>query len=192
MPGGAWICDLRIDGKKVTIKTKVHAETVSGEIKEVLLQDHANGVPIQDPTLFQKLFMTTSNLQSSGIIAVGALLSVSLQGVVSSMFKSPYSWFCEWSDKKYTSFDRKMSGVAKHNEAAAGYEKVYFSDMVGCEELEILARKIANFIKHPERYERAQIEEHRGILLHRKNNVCKSIANIDQRRAWFRQRITIY
>lgn len=43
---------------------------------------------------------------------------------------------------------------------------VYFEDMTGAQHLEELAHKIANFMQHPERYERAQIEEHRGILLY--------------------------
>ncbi|MBP6892433.1 AAA family ATPase [Candidatus Babeliales bacterium] len=116
-------------------------------------------------TPFQKLSMISDNLQKAGIITVGALLAINLKDVFSWMYKDSYAWMKEKSGKTLKDYDQKLQGTAKQNVSKNGYEKVYFKDMVGCEELETLAKKIANFMKHPERYERAQIEEHRGILL---------------------------
>ena len=82
------------------------------------------------------------------------------------MYQAPAHWLLEKANEKVHILDQKLQGTAKANIDDFGYEKVYFKDMVGCAELERLARKIASFMKHPERYERAQIEEHRGILLY--------------------------
>lgn len=122
-------------------------------------------VDIQEFTPFQKLTTVSENLQKAGIVTVGALLAVNLKDLFSWMYSDSYAWMKEKSGKALKDYDQKLQGTAKQNVSKNGYEKVYFKDMVGCEELEELAKKIANFMKHPERYERAQIEEHRGILL---------------------------
>lgn len=130
-----------------------------------------NRIPMDSPnspveaTPFQNLVSSTYHLNRMGVLSVGALLSFSLQDVIKSMYKDYYDWVTDISNKKYRQMDKKLSGTAKQNVQEEGYEKVYFKDMVGSEELEDLAKKIANFMKHPERYERSQIEEHRGILL---------------------------
>ncbi len=132
---------------------------------------NANGIPVKSTdnintfTPFQKLTTLSDNLQKAAIIAVGPLLAVNLKDLFSWMYSDSYAWMKEKSGKALKDYDQKLQGTAKQNLSKNGYEKVYFKDMVGCEELELLAKKIANFMKHPDRYERAQIEEHRGILL---------------------------
>jgi len=125
-------------------------------------QSRANGLI---PTPFQNLVSSTYHLNKAGVISVGALLTFTLQDVIKGLFKDYYDWAQDIGHKKGRQLDKKLSGTEKPNAQEEGYEKVYFKDMVGSEELEQLAKKIANFMKHPERYERAQIEEHRGILL---------------------------
>lgn len=114
----------------------------------------------------QKICMGIENLSSIGLITTGALLSLNYKEILGSMWQDPYNWFYDISAKKVNDIDKQLQGTAKANVNNEGWEKVYFKDMVGCKELEQLARKIANFMKHPERYERAHIEEHRGILLY--------------------------
>lgn len=130
---------------------------ITGELEPI--------IPGQKLTPFQNLAISLQNFNKAGIVTVGALLSVNFQDVIKGMYKDYYDWAHEIGNKKYKQFDKKISGTEKPNAQEEGYEKVYFKDMVGCEELEQLAKKIATFMKHPERYERAQIEEHRGILL---------------------------
>ncbi len=119
----------------------------------------------KEQTIIQRIITTLKKLNSSGIIATSAALTLNYKEILTWMYKEPTYWAQEQVIKKATALDQKLQGTAKPNITNNGYEKVYFKDMVGCEELELLARKIANFMKHPERYERAQIEEHRGILL---------------------------
>lgn len=44
-------------------------------------------------------------------------------------------------------------------------KKVYFKDMIGCEHLEQLAHELADFLKHPKRYQNSGIIPETGILL---------------------------
>lgn len=67
--------------------------------------------------------------------------------------------------KRWNQFDTILLGTDKKYDLGE-CERVFFQDMTGAEHLEELAKKITNYLLHPERYERAQIEEHRGILLH--------------------------
>jgi ATP-dependent Zn protease len=120
---------------------------------------------ISDQTLAQKLLIAQESLIGAGLLATGAMISLNYKDLFSWMYSDSYAWMKEKSGKALKDYDQKLQGTAKQNVSKNGYEKVYFKDMVGCEELEELAKKIANFMKHPERYERAQIEEHRGILL---------------------------
>jgi cell division protease FtsH len=127
-------------------------------------------------TIFQSLSKCTKSLQSSGIITIGALCTVSISGITEYLLGDWYQKGKLTGEKTLDDLDKLMTG-SKANKAlnADGQEKVYFKDLVGCEELETLAKKIANFIKHPERYERAQIEEHRGILLYGPPQTGKSL-----------------
>ncbi len=122
-------------------------------------------VSINKFTPFQKLTTIGKDLQAAGIITFGALCTLNFQEIFSWMYGDSIAWMKENGGKALKKYDQKLQGTAKQNLSKNGYEKAYFKDMVGCEELESLAKKIANFMKYPERYERAQIEEHRGILL---------------------------
>ena len=126
---------------------------------------HKKRFDINEFTPFQKLTTVGKDLQTAGVLAFGTLLTINFKDLFSWMYSDSYAWIKENGGKALKDYDQKLQGTAKQNVSKNGYEKVYFKDMVGCEELEALAKKIANFMKHPERYERAQIEEHRGILL---------------------------
>lgn len=136
-----------------------------------LIYDIETGKPQYEPlkicnqTLAQKLLIGQESLMGAGLLATGAMISLNYKDLFSWMYSDSYAWIKEKSSKTLHDYDQKLQGTAQPNISKNGYEKVYFKDMVGCEELETLAKKIANFMKHPERYERAQIEEHRGILL---------------------------
>ena len=119
----------------------------------------------EDQTIPQKLLIMTGSLQSVGLLATSALLTLNYKDLFSWMYSDTVGWAQDKAAQKLHEYDQKLQGTAKQNLSKNGYEKVYFKDMVGSEELEQLAKKIANFMKYPERYERAQIEEHRGILL---------------------------
>lgn len=116
-------------------------------------------------TPMQKMDMTLRSLQEVGLLTVGALVSINLKDVAASMYKEPYNWANDIATKKLKDYDQKLGGTGKANVSTDGHEKIYFKDMVGAEELEDIGKKIASFMKHPERYERSQIEVHRGILL---------------------------
>lgn len=120
----------------------------------------------EDQTPIQRLITTMGALQAVGLLATSAMLTLDYKNLFSSMYQNAFDWAHEKTAKTLYNVDQNLQGTAKQNIGKNGYEKVYFKDMVGCEELEILAKKISNFMKHPERYERAQIEEHRGILLY--------------------------
>ena len=68
--------------------------------------------------------------------------------------------------KKINWVEEALQGFPNKKLLFGEYRRVSFHDMTGAEHLDELAKKIANFMKNPERYERAQIEEHRGILLY--------------------------
>lgn len=119
----------------------------------------------EDQTYIQSLIISMENCKSVGLLATGALITLNYKDLFSWMYQEPTHWAHEKLTKQLKTIDQKLQGTAKQNISNSGYEKVYFKDMVGCEELELLAKKIANFMKHPERYERALLEEHRGILL---------------------------
>lgn len=91
-------------------------------------------------------------------LGVGALLS--------SMYSQYWAQTTKYVSDKLSTLDQYLEGTTKSKVNRKDTEKVYFKNLIGCQDLEVLAKKLANFIKHPERYEGAQIEEHRGILLH--------------------------
>ncbi len=66
---------------------------------------------------------------------------------------------------KADQLDSALAGT-KGKYDVGDYEKVYFKNMVGAEHLEGLAKQIADYLQHPERYERTQTDIHRGILLY--------------------------
>ncbi|HSW75845.1 MAG TPA: AAA family ATPase [Candidatus Saccharimonadales bacterium] len=121
--------------------------------------------PGEQTTPIQKMSITLDTLQNKGILSIGTLIALSYKDVLSTLYNEPLSWLKTKSTKKLDDINKVLLGTAKPNVSHDGQEKVYFKDMVGSEHLEELAKKIANFMKHPERYERTQLEEHRGILL---------------------------
>lgn len=127
--------------------------------------DLPDGVTLETATSIQRAILTIHKLQESGLITISALLTISYKDIIAAMYKDPADWAKNKATQKIHEYDQRLQGTAKIGLNENGYEKVYFKDMVGCAELEELALKIANFMKHPERYERAQIEEHRCILL---------------------------
>lgn len=141
---------------------------------EYIHADNGQPMTYSNSTVFQGLYMALHKLTSVGLLQTGALISFSYKDLLAGMYKDAYEWAKEDGAKKYHQLDQKLSGTGKTTYTEAGYEKVYFKDLVGSEELEALARKISNFIKYPERYERAQIEEHRGILLYGPSQTGKS------------------
>lgn len=148
-----------------------HKDTKDPDTKAIKRGDVAD---YSNSTIFQSAVKLQHKFAQSGLVSAGALISFSYRDLIAGMYKDTYRWIAEKGVKKAIEYDQRLSGTAKHNTAEQGYEKVYFKDLVGCEELEQLARKLANFMKHPERYERAQIEEHRGILLYGPSQTGKS------------------
>ncbi|MFA5999255.1 MAG: AAA family ATPase [Candidatus Babeliales bacterium] len=123
-----------------------------------------NPIYLKSFTPTQKVCDFSSALQAAGILTIGSLASMNLNELFHSMYDGPLSWLKTASNKKLEDINKILLGTAKPN-VSGDEEKVYFKDMVGSDHLETLAKKIANFMKHPERYERTQLEEHRGILL---------------------------
>lgn len=117
-----------------------------------------------DYTPIQRILVGLGNLQQVGLVATSALLTINYKDVFSWMYKDTGDWAKDKWKKKSKDWDQKLQGVSKpgfNNNS----EKLSLDDMIGCDDLKQIAKNIANFMKHPERYERAQIEEHRGILL---------------------------
>lgn len=144
----------------------------NGQYKE--FEPDSDGSPHRN-TIFQQMVFAQANLYGSGILTVSPLISLCLYDVLKSMYATPIKWAKEDGIKNLLDIDQRLQGTAKPNSNRDGNEKVYFKDLIDCEELEALALKIASYMKHPERYERAQIEEHRGILLYGKPQTGKTL-----------------
>ncbi len=119
----------------------------------------------ENSTLIQSLYSTMGHAQRNNLLQVGALVSFSYRDVLAGMYKDTFKWVQQKTARKLIDFDQQLQGSGKNN-GSEDTEKIYFKDLIGCTELEILAHKIASFMKHPERYERTQSELHRGILLY--------------------------
>lgn len=99
-----------------------------------------------------------------GIIAVTPIVTLPLQDWIKSLYYQYWLNIKKEASKRWKRFDEICTGSDKKFDFD-DCEKVYFKDMTGAEHLEELAKKLTNYMKNPERYERAQIEEHRAILL---------------------------
>jgi ATP-dependent Zn protease len=130
-----------------------------------LMKNNWTELDVLDMNLTQRAIVAIQNLQTVGLVATSALLTINYKEILAWMFKDTSDWAKEKVVKKAKDLDQKLQGSAKKSSDKQDEEKIPLSEMVGCEDLKQLALNIANFMKHPERYERAQIEEHRGILL---------------------------
>lgn len=124
-----------------------------------------NGRPIEDGG--SGLLKIWENYKS--LVQVGILAPLGLSLPIKNWASDIYSQYWDTAKRnaimRWKKFDAICSG-ADNIPDAHDCEKVYFNDMTGAEHLAELAQKITNYLLHPERYERIQMEEHRGILLH--------------------------
>ncbi len=118
-------------------------------------------------TIFQSLVSKGMALQESGIANIAPLFAVSLSGMAQYCLGDGYTWAKDTYMEKMNKIDQYLSGSQPNkNINSDGQEKVYFEDLIGCQELESLANDLASFVEHPEYYERSKTETHRGILLY--------------------------
>lgn len=101
---------------------------------------------------------------NAGIIAMAPLMTIPLKDIASSIYYQYWAKAKNELDEKWKKLDALCAGIDKPK-STGDFERVYFKDMTGAEHLEELAKRITNYLQHPERYERTQMEEHRGILL---------------------------
>lgn len=99
-----------------------------------------------------------------GIIAASPLLTIPLKDMAMGLYYQYWAKAKNELTEKWKRFDAICAGTEKPKNIG-DFERVYFKDMTGAEHLEELAKRITNYLQHPERYERTQMEEHRGILL---------------------------
>ncbi|MCX5924228.1 MAG: AAA family ATPase [Candidatus Dependentiae bacterium] len=138
--------------KNITYKTNPttgETETVEGPLTPV-----------------QLMIKSSRKLNKGKLLTIGgALLTISYADLFAKLYKDPIDWLQAKSKTKLDEINKILLGTAKPNLSNDGEEKVYFKDMVGCEHLEEIANKIASFMQHPERYERADLAEHSAYLL---------------------------
>lgn len=141
---------------------------VIGKPGKIIGYDHVTGRSIRDNegngalSIIVPAFETAKNW---GIIQTAPLITLTFKDYFTSLYYSYWLHIKNGAEKRWNQFDTILSGSEKKYEIG-DCERVFFKDMTGAEHLEDLAKKITNYLMHPERYERAQIEEHRGILLH--------------------------
>ena len=82
------------------------------------------------------------------------------------VFTPWYNSFTLSTEKGLNSLDEFLQGSSNNKLFWGDYEDINFKNMVGAEELEELAKRVTNYMMHPEQYERSGIEERRGILLY--------------------------
>lgn len=99
-----------------------------------------------------------------GFVAATPLVTIPLKEMATSIYYQYWVSLKTKSLNRWNQFESFCLGSEK-KQNLGDCEKVYFKDMTGAQDLEELAKRMANFLLHPERYERTQIEEHRGILL---------------------------
>lgn len=99
-----------------------------------------------------------------GIIAASPLFTLPFKDIASGIYYQYWAKTKNELTEKWKRFDAICAGTEKQKRTG-DFERVYFKDMTGAEHLEELAKRITNYLQHPERYERTQMEEHRGILL---------------------------
>ncbi|MBM17936.1 MAG: hypothetical protein CL947_02625 [Epsilonproteobacteria bacterium] len=99
-----------------------------------------------------------------GLVAATPLITIPLPEIAKKLYYQYWLNLQKEVNKRWKRFDEICTGTDKKYDFD-DCEKVYFKDMTGAVHLEDLAKKLTNYMKHPERYERAQIEEHRAVLL---------------------------
>lgn len=128
--------------------------------------DKSSGKPLKTSgTGVYKVWDAATSSKELGIIAIAPVATIPLDYIFNTLYFQYWRKIKAEIAKRWKRFDEICSGTDKKYDAYDA-EKVYFKDMTGAEHLEALAKKITNFMKYPERYERSQIEEHRGILLY--------------------------
>jgi len=120
----------------------------------------------EDLTFVGRRIVEFGKLNAGGFIATSALLTIDYKSIFAYLYKDPANWAQSKASEKIRSIDQRLEGTAKKGLSNGGYEKVYFKDLVGCSELEEIAKNIANCMKYPERYERAKMNVRRCYLLH--------------------------
>ena len=116
-------------------------------------------------TGFLKILDILKSAHRYQLIGFAPLFTSNLKEIASGIY---YKYWLDAkikTDKIIKRFDNVLAGTEKKHDID-DCEKVYFSDMTGAQGLEDLAKRITNYLMHPERYERSQTEEHRGILLY--------------------------
>lgn len=139
-------------------------------------------------TIFQSVATKIKSLNEFGVAAIAPLFTINYAAISSYCFGDAYHWGKNKYNEKVKNFDQFLNGSKPNkNLNDDGQEKVYFDDLVGCQELEDLAKQLANFVEHPEYYERSKTETHRGILLYGppqtgKSNFAKALRTLIQER----------
>lgn len=139
-------------------------------------------------TIFQSTVSTLQSLHDRGMTTIAPLFTINLAGISTYCFGDSWSWAKNKYDDKTNDLDKFLNGSQPNkNLSQDGQEKVYFQDLIGCQELEALAQQLANFVEHPEYYERSKTESHRGILLYGppqtgKSNFAKALRTLIQDR----------
>lgn len=172
---------------KNPITGKYEYETGCGEVSTAGSNDFLRTSP-KPFTIFQSAVTTLKSLQEVGFAAIAPLVTVNLASISHYCFGDSYDWAKETVHENKKALDQFLHGSQPNkNINEDGQEKVYFADLVGCEELEELANQLADFVQHPEYYERSKTETHRGILLYGppqtgKSNFAKALRTRIQER----------
>lgn len=144
---------------------KVEVLDTNGDKQLNPVFDPITGEQIQTPgTGIFKLLDIYKAGSRYGIIAASPLVTLPLKEIASSIYHQYWAKAKNELAEKMSRFDAICAGTEKPK-STGDFERVYFKDMTGAEHLEELAKRITNYLQHPERYERTQMEEHRGILL---------------------------
>jgi len=149
----------------------------------ILIQE--SSIPL---TIFQSVATKVKSLNECGIASMAPLFTISYPAIANYCFGDSYNWIKNKYNDKSTEFEQFLNGSQPNkNITEDGQEKVYFDDLIGCEELKALANQLADFVEHPEYYERSKTETHRGILLYGppqtgKSNFAKALRTLIQDR----------
>ncbi|MBI2345100.1 AAA family ATPase [Candidatus Dependentiae bacterium] len=139
-------------------------------------------------TIFQTFATKTMAFTNSGFGAITPLFTISLPAIYNYCFGDAYNWTTDQINDNIHRIDEILNGSQPNkNINDDGQEKVYFEDLIGCEELQNLANQLADFVENPSYYERSRTETHRGILLHGppqtgKSNFAKALRTLIQDR----------
>lgn len=161
-----------------------------GCYKYQILDSNGSLLTSQEGTPFTMMqAIVTKEMQLSGsILSLAPLYTINLAAIANYCFGDTYDWTKNKYNENINNFDQFLNGsLPNQNITDDGQEKVYFNDLIGCDELEALANQLADFVEHPEYYERSKTETHRGILLHGppqtgKSNFAKALRTLIQER----------